>query len=97
MLPNCLPYPIMQAYIRTLGLGRSVIMLVCCWFSYPYTLRISILLSPRSKSERIKRHYQQIEDYDDFTEFLAHTVSEVCCRDARGHFRECGYVLEKRR
>jgi transposase len=44
----------------------------------------------------IKKHYQQVEDYDDFAEFLEHAVSEMCGRDARGHFRACGYVVEKR-
>ena len=32
----------------------------------------------------IKKHYQQVEDYDDFTE-LEHAVRGVCGRDASEH------------
>jgi transposase len=41
----------------------------------------------------IKRNHILAEDFDSFENFLYFAVNAVALRDARGHFREAGYVV----
>jgi len=40
----------------------------------------------------IKRHYLEMYEFDEFSDFLEYAVEAVCRKDARGHFRNCGYI-----
>jgi len=101
VLPNCSPYPgkisviIMDnASIRKNPRIRKIcdnagVLLV---FLPPYSPDFNPIQSTfKDLKAWILKHYQQVDDYDDFTEFLEHAVSEVCGRsDGYKHINETG-------
>jgi transposase len=41
----------------------------------------------------IRRNFNQIYEFEEFSDFLELAVQEVCRRDMRGYFRQSGYVV----
>jgi hypothetical protein len=41
----------------------------------------------------LKRHYREVEEYEEFADFLTVAVERNCIRDMRAHFKHCGYMV----
>lgn len=103
VLPNCEAYPGRRSVLvmdnasihkdsRIKALCEEVGVLLV--FLPPYSPDFNPIESTfKDLKAWIKRHYIQAEEYELFDDFLEHAVQQVCRRDARGHFKACGYIV----
>ena len=49
----------------------------------------------KSLKDWLRRHYKEVDAFDDFVSFLFYAIEECCsARDSRGYFKNCGYIID---